>query len=354
MKIAILGDPHFGARNDSEVFYDFQEMFYTNVFLPKIKKENIKHIVNMGDTFDRRKYVNFKTLKRVKSFFFEPLREMGVACHTIVGNHDVFHKNTNFINSPDLLLGEYSNVIVYSEIGPLKIKGFDATIIPWINGENEESTLKYILQDKNPVAFGHLEIGGFEMDPGIICTEGTSANVFKRYERVFSGHFHHKSSGGNIMYVGNPYELTWTDCGDVRGYHIYDTETDELQFFENPYKMFHKLVYDDSNGPVSVPDLNLTDKYVKVILVKKTNPIAFDNWFDALYHQNPADLQVVEPSLANLDVEMDEEDLKNAVKDSRAFLRDYVQEIGIAPTNEETSQLLKFMDELYTEAQNEC
>lgn len=60
--IALLGDTHFGMRNDSLDFHHLYEKFYTNVFFPKLKENGIKTIVQVGDLFDRRKYINFNTL----------------------------------------------------------------------------------------------------------------------------------------------------------------------------------------------------------------------------------------------------------------------------------------------------
>ena len=69
MKICILGDTHFGMRNDSLVFLDYCEKFYDEVFFPYLEKNNIKKILQLGDFWDRRKYINFNTLKRTIEMF---------------------------------------------------------------------------------------------------------------------------------------------------------------------------------------------------------------------------------------------------------------------------------------------
>ena len=74
------------------------------------EKEEIKTLLILGDTFDRRKYVNFFSLKRSKEMFFNPLAEMDIKVHMLAGNHDTYFKNTNNVNSVDLLLGEYPNI----------------------------------------------------------------------------------------------------------------------------------------------------------------------------------------------------------------------------------------------------
>ena len=58
MKIALITDTHFGARNDSLLFLDFFRKFYENIFFPTLKERGIKEIIHLGDVVDRRKFIN--------------------------------------------------------------------------------------------------------------------------------------------------------------------------------------------------------------------------------------------------------------------------------------------------------
>jgi predicted phosphodiesterase len=60
MKIAIINDTHCGMRNSSDIFIEYQDTFYTKVFFPYLKENNIKQIIHLGDYFDHRKYINMK------------------------------------------------------------------------------------------------------------------------------------------------------------------------------------------------------------------------------------------------------------------------------------------------------
>ena len=62
---------------------------------------------------------------------------------------------------------------------------------------------------------------------------------------MFSGHFHHKSDDGQIYYLGPPYQIYWNDFDDPKGFHIFDTDTRELERIVNPYTLFSKIFYDD-------------------------------------------------------------------------------------------------------------
>ena len=62
MKICILGDTHFGMRGDSLEFHKYYKKFYDNVFFPYLIENNIDTVFQLGDLFDRRKFINFNSL----------------------------------------------------------------------------------------------------------------------------------------------------------------------------------------------------------------------------------------------------------------------------------------------------
>ena len=234
MKIATITDQHFGARNDSAHFLEYYEKFYRETFFPMIDSEGINTVLILGDTFDRRKYVNFFTLKRAKEMFFDGLFERGINVHMLAGNHDTYFKNTNDVNSVDLLLREYGNINVIDHpteiyVGPHKI-----CMMPWICPENFDASMKMLRDTDASICMGHFEIAGFAMHRGMPSEEGLNRGIFNKFEYTFSGHYHHKSDADSIYYLGNPYELTWQDYNDPRGFHIFDLDNRELIFIHNP------------------------------------------------------------------------------------------------------------------------
>jgi DNA repair exonuclease SbcCD nuclease subunit len=263
-----------------------------------MKDHGIKAILQLGDLFDRRKYINFYTLKASKQYFFDPMKEMGVEFHTLLGNHDVYFKNTLEVNSTQLVLGEYDNVFIYDNPTTINFDGLDVDVIPWICDSNEKEAVEFISNSKSEFCAGHFELAGFEMDRGNICHEGWDAVKLSRYEVVFTGHFHHRSIKNNILYVGSPGEITWADYDDPRGFHVFDTETREIEFVQNPHTIFRKHIYNDEKFFYN--DLKTFDfeqykgKYVKVIIEKKTNTFLFDSFMDHINRAGPIDLSVVE------------------------------------------------------------
>ena len=211
MKIAIITDQHFGCRKNSELFHDYFLKFYNDIFFPTIEEEGIKTIIDMGDTFDSRKGIDFAALAWSKDNYYDRLAKMGCQVHTIVGNHTAYYKNTNDINAVDLLLREYDNVKVYSDPTEIQIDNLGVLLVPWICKENKNETFDKIKKSKSKVCMGHLELNGFRVNQQITMDHGIDSGIFNKFERVFSGHYHTKSDNGNIFYLGNPYEIYWTD-----------------------------------------------------------------------------------------------------------------------------------------------
>lgn len=345
MKICILGDTHFGVRGDSKVFSEFFRKFYTEEFFPYLEEHGITEVFQLGDLFDRRKYINFLTLAESRDYFFDELQKRKIYLHVLIGNHDIFWKENLSVNSPSLLLGNYKNIALYTKPTTIDRDGELIDIIPWICKDNEEEIYRFIEKTKTNICFGHFEIAGFQMYKGIDNHEGISPATFKKYDLVLSGHFHHRSRGGNIVYVGTPTEHTWSDCEDPRGFHIFDTSTRELEFIENPLTIFKKIYYDDTKKIKAAPE-SVTDKYVKIIVTKKTDPYKFEKFVEEMLQHNPHDLKIVEDMSEFEATEVELEDID--VEDTLTLLHRYVDGVETAV---DKSKLQSVMQSLYLQAQ---
>jgi DNA repair exonuclease SbcCD nuclease subunit len=353
MKVAIITDQHFGARNDSTHFLDYYEKFYNEVFFPTLQVNGITTVLILGDTFDRRKYINFFTLKRAKEMFFNPLFEMGVQVHMLAGNHDTYFKNTNHVNSVDLLLGEYgSSINVIDQPSEIYVGPHKICMMPWICADNHEASTKMLKDTDANVCMGHFEIAGFAMYRGMPSHEGLERALFTKFEYTFSGHYHHKSNADGIFYLGNPYELTWQDYNDDRGFHLFNLDDGTLEFIKNPNKMFHRILYDDKEQSIKeISDMDLTGyagKYVKVVVINKTNPYLFDKFMNNLYNVNPVDITIAE-DFTDLNEGL-EDDMVDQAEDTLTTLNKYVE--SITDENIDNNKLKTLLKELYVEALN--
>jgi DNA repair exonuclease SbcCD nuclease subunit len=319
MKVAIITDTHYGARKGSKHIHEYFEKFYTDIFFPSLEEHGIDTIIHMGDIFDSRKSIDLQTLEWSKRVVFEPLKKYKV--YAIVGNHDCYYKNTNFVNSPELLLQNYPNIKLYSKATEIKVGKRKILMLPWINSENYDSSLEILKKTTSKVVMGHLEVNGFRATRGHMMETGMDVNIFDKFERVFSGHFHTRSNDGKIFYLGNPYEMFWNDVNDPRGFHIFDTETLTHTPINNPYKLFYNVYYEDT--PHQTFDATeYHNKIVKVIVRKKTKPKMFEKFLDKLYSVGVQELKIIE----NFDIQESEDFDIDEEENTISILNRYIEE----------------------------
>ena len=320
MRIGLITDSHYGAKKGSKHLHDYFELFYKNVFFPALEEHGVETVIHMGDAFDSRKSIDYQSLEWAKRVVFEPLKKYDV--HMIVGNHDCYYKNTNNVNSPALLLKDYPNIKTYSSPTNTKVCGIDMTFIPWICSENYDETLKVIQKSKAKIAMGHLELKGFRVNKHLVMEEhGLEANLFSNFTKVFSGHYHTRSDNGTVFYLGNPYEMYWTDVNDTRGFHIFDTETLEHTPINNPYKLFYNIYYEDT--PHQTFDASeYSNKIVKVIVRKKSKQKDFEKFIDKLYKVGIQDLKIVE----NFEIQENENFVIDEEENTISILNRYIDE----------------------------
>ena len=339
--VACITDTHYGSKKGSKHLHDYFELFYKNVFFPTLEEHEIKTVIHMGDVFDSRKSIDYQSLEWAKRVVFDPLKKYEV--HMLVGNHDCYFKDSNHVNSPELLLQDYSNIKTYSSPTNTKIGGIDITLIPWICSDNYDETLKIIQKSNAKIAMGHLELRGFYVNKHLVMDDhGMDSTIFSKFEKVFSGHYHTRSDNGKIFYLGNPYEMYWTDVNDIRGFHIFDTETLIHTPVNNPYKLFYNIYYDDT--PYQTFDASkYSNKIVKVIVRKKSKPKSFEKFIDNLYKIGVQDLKIVE----NFEIKENDDFVVEEEENTISVLNRYIDE---SEFNFDKSVIKGIFENLYKQA----
>ena len=350
MKIAILNDTHFGVRNDSEAFRNYQVDFFRKQFFPYIKERGIKTLIHLGDVVDRRKFINHQTAAIFRREFFDVLWKEKIDTHIIIGNHDTYFKNTNEVNAVENLYTSFDGInepFIYTRPKVVEFDGLPILFLPWICEDNKEESYNMIQTAKADLVFGHLEVKGVEMQNGVINEYGHDKKEFARFEKVVSGHFHKHTDDGHIYYCGAQYEQTWSDYKDPKGFHIFDTETRELERIINPRTIHKKIIYDDSKKDYSELDIKPYHKhFIKLVVLNKTNEDMFDNFVERLYNDITVyDLNIIE----------DYSDIKASVKDdviemgedTLTFLNSYVDQIE---TDVSKQKLKEYLKSIYVEA----
>jgi len=342
MKMALLSDTHWGVRNDSDSFINASKKFLDDIFFPYLDQNDINTIVHLGDLVDRRKFININTASRLQQDFIRPIIKRKIDFHMIAGNHDTYFKNTNDVNSLELTLSLMPSAKIYTKATEVTFDGTKILFIPWICDDNKKHTFKKIKDTNAQICFGHLELSGFQMFKGSMPSHGDDPVLFSKFDLVCSGHFHHRSVNGNIHYLGNHIEFTWSDYDDPKGFHIFDTETRELKFISNPEKIFTKVWYDDSLGKLP-PIPEVANKILKVVVKNKTNHYFFDQYIESIEKQNPIEVQIVED---NLSLVSDDQDIVNEAESTVDIFKKY---IGYIDYNNKKKLEDKIID-LYNEA----
>ena len=345
MKIAIIGDLHFGVKNSSPVMMDYQNKCFEFIF-DVLEKNNCKTIFQLGDTFDSRRTTNMKTLKFAYDSFFDKLKEKNIDFHTVVGNHDIYYRENLDVHSVGLLLEQYDNVHVYDKPTRIEFDGIPFDFIPWVAKSNEDEIYDYIGKSNSRYALGHFEINNFEVIVNSFFSGGSEAILFRRYRHVFSGHFHNAQTKYNITYVGTPYELNWGDAKSKKGFVMFDTETEMWEFIQVPIKCFYQLYYDGMGEQSPIENIP-HQSYIKVMVRNKIEPFLFEQYLNRLYQLSPTDLKVVEVQENQLFEQIENESIEQIeIKDTLNLIKQYIDQSGY----QNKEELVGFMNGLYSEA----
>ena len=350
MKIALLNDSHFGVRNDSEAFRNYQLRFFDEIFFPYLKEHNIKTFVHLGDVVDRRKFINFQTASIWRKKFWDRLYEEQIDTHIIIGNHDTYFKNTNDVNAIENLYSSFdkrNEPWIYTKSTVVDFDGTPILFTPWICDDNYDHSIEMLRTAKADLCFGHLEIKGIEMQNGVINEHGLSKSDFKRFDRVVSGHFHKHTDDGQIFYCGAQYEMTWSDYQDPKAFHIFDTETRELTRISNPLTIHKKIIYDDKKKDYTNFDIQpYNNHFIKLIVLNKTNNEVFDKFLERLYNEITVhDLNIVE-DYSDIKASV-REDILEMGEDTVTFLNNYVDQLE---TDVSKTKLKEYLKSIYIEA----
>lgn len=349
MKIAILNDTHCGIRNASEIFLDNAAQFYNDVFFPYCKKHGIKQVIHLGDYYDNRKMLNIKALNHNRKHFLNPLRENGMHMDIILGNHDVYFKNTNYVNSLKEVLGFFMNEI-HLVVDPTVLEYGDTkfAMLPWINSQNYDKSIDFVKNCKADILCGHLELSGFDLMKGMENKHGMDHKIFSKFELVMSGHYHTKSSKDNVRYLGSQMEFFWSDADDPKFFHVFDTEDRTLTPVHNPHTLFEKIIYNDSQVDYNELDLDgLDGKFVKVVVVEKKDTYTFDKFIDRIQQFKVLEVKIAENFSEFLGENVADEEI--SVEDTSSLLDSYIDAVD---TDLDKNKIKKEMRTLLTRAQS--
>ncbi|QQV89676.1 recombination endonuclease subunit [Proteus phage SJ_PmiM] len=336
--ILFMGDLHYGVAKDDPWIQDIQRDSVKQV-IEICKLNGITEIIQFGDWFDVRKAITHVTMEFSRENVNE-FKKAGINLHVIIGNHDLHFKNKIHPNSVSELLSKHSNVTIYDKPTTVEIEGVLIDLIPWMCEENTKEILDHIKSSNAKICIGHWELNGFYFYKGM-KSHGLEPDFLKKYDKVYSGHFHTISEAGNVLYIGTPYSITAGDEDDPRGVWLFNPKDHTTKFVQNK-TMWHQRVQYPS-------DINLDDYKdiaVRVIVNKMDdNFTEFESKLESVVHS----LKIVSKNnVQGPDVD-DSEDI--IVESLETIIREYINAIdGIS--DEEKEILFKYALSLHVESVN--
>ena len=309
MKIAVLSDIHFGCRSNSKVFLDHFLEFFQEEVVKRCAHLGIRHLVIAGDLFDHRKLTSTEILHELNHRFWPEVWGQFVHVMILPGNHDVYHTNTLRVNALETLVPKppppiNNRLDLIMNPRTMEFEGRNILFVPWICEENEAECLDAIRAARTTDirhVIGHFHLKGFNIGSGQVAEDGHDGNIFEGYQEVASGHFHtlsEKTVGPTtIRYLSCPYEMTWADWNDPKGFHILDTEDGKYTFYRNPKRLFNKIRWSDmtkvlSRHTTSVAVQEYAGTYCRVIKDDDTTT-CFESFMENL-EKVALDVKVVE------------------------------------------------------------
>ena len=292
MTTAIIGDGHFGVRSGDLAFLEFQCKWWVDT-INKIADMGIKTIAQVGDLFDNRKVLDVRVAQYFLDRVVNALELRGVKMIITVGNHNIYYRESNQIHNL-FFLKDHPNIRIVQE----SVEIDNVLFLGWINKSNQEAQMKKVAESSMSYCFAHLEPVDMPMYKGLVATHGMDMAPFKKFKKVYSGHYHTISREGNIVMVGSPYHLTWADYPDGinRGWFELDTVTGSEVFHPNTVdqSLFCIFNHNPEEKYHEVDMKVLKGKIARVVVNDKGETRAFNKFISLLAAAGAIEYKIID------------------------------------------------------------
>ena len=244
-RVFFITDSHLGVRNSSNEWIDIMRDYFFGWFIPLVKKNYRPGdiLIHLGDVYDSRQSINIKVLN-LGVDVFESLSEVFTdGIYVIAGNHDLWGKTSNEINSLKSIKW-IPNVNILEEPETLVLGDKKFLMMPW---RKDHATEEEFLDNAGPHDYlcCHADIRGLKFNRYVTVEEGADSKKFSKFKTVYSGHIHYSQVVNNIHMLGSPYELTRSDMGNPKSVTLLDLQSgEETKFVNNFSPKFKKFIFD--------------------------------------------------------------------------------------------------------------
>lgn len=353
-EVILLGDCHFGVRNDNIILRNQMVSYFKDQLFPYILDNGIQVVFQLGDLFDKRKSTNNETMYIVRTEILDWFEANKIYFIVLTGNHDIYYRDDNTISTVVELLRGYEYVKAFNEPASININNVNIDLIPWINKNNGIQVNTFVANSTSDFCLGHFEFSGFRFSKdGQLSEHGMSITPFKKYKMVYSGHYHTRSKINNVEYIGTPYELTKSDYDDPKGITVLNVVDGTTKFIENSFKLHKKIVYNDKVNDYSkikaVDFKDFRDCILEVHVNVKEKKKTFDKLINFIYSNNPSDVDIIDNTNK---ITYDEDITVNASVETGKLLDNGVKNIASNNSNICETKLKQITDDVYNKALN--
>lgn len=308
----LFSDLHLGIHSSADVYLEMSLKLATAI-IKYAKEKNINKILHLGDFFNDRRSLNLKVLDTAVKFankFEEAELELILLC----GNHDLYLKNSLFPNSL-CIFEKYKYIRPVTE---LTVIDDCITLVPWSTSFEDATT---------PFLAGHFEINGFDVE----SSEGFeySAKDFKKFSKVFSGHFHNPKTSGNIEYIGSVMPFTMHDVDSPRGfYHIsIDGKQCKEKFIEFTEAPKYKIIFSDQE----IKEDDIKGNVVKLVYVNELSSVENENLLAKIAQFNPVQVAPDFKNIVPLEINPEEQETNldpSEVKNALTLFYEFLNKVN--------------------------
>jgi DNA repair exonuclease SbcCD nuclease subunit len=265
----MITDTHFGIYlNNLDKWQNMMESTFYNFVIPFLK-ENSKPgdiLIHLGDLFDNRTNIPIITLNKVEKILLEISKILPI--HIMVGNHDLWNKGSNDVNSVRLFSYLSDNIFVYEKTTTLQVFDKKLVLMPWI--EKRIDMIKEIDRNSGDYLFCHSDLNGCQMHLNSVAhrnPDKIDVTEFKKFKRVFSGHVHIRQVNSNFEFIGSLWQMDRNDMGDQKGITILDLVSGKISFHPNTHSpVFKKFTVKDESDIEDLDSLKDTKDYIDLTI----------------------------------------------------------------------------------------
>ena len=340
MKVYMITDTHFGIYlNNLDKWMNMMESTFYNYVIPYLK-ENAKPgdiLIHLGDLFDNRTSIPINISNKVEKI----LKDISdiIPIHIMVGNHDLFNKGSNEVNSVRLFSYMNKNITVYENTTTIEINNQKLVLMPWV--EKRLDMIKELGSNPGDYLFCHSDLNGCKMHLNSVAhrnADKIDVENFSGYKDVFSGHIHLVQQNKNFRFIGSLYQMDRNDTGDQKGITILDLNTGEVGFHKNDYspvfRKFRVITEEDIDGLDAIKD---TKDYIdlaisnnllinnrklrrKLEMMLEKGNFASVEYIDDIVQKNEDGEDIISEA-----VEIDEESMDISIKlEYETYIREYI------------------------------